>query len=319
MIPWIQVYSNLPMTSKIFDLADRTSGDSATPEVIAIGHMVKLWLWAVQNAVDGDLSKCNPRLIANAGGWTKDPDEFIDILKEIGWLDDDMKLHNWDRYAGLLIDREESKKQKTKERVSKFRAKRSEADNAEEAVTQGDVERNTSCNAPVTQCNAEDSVTCNAGVTPCNAGESVTRNAPVTLCNAPTIPNHTIPIPSSSDDDDGNACACAEQVPAPSAAVAYYANRINPTASERSIAELEAFERAMGTDVCKRAIDTALDERKTTWSYIRGILRAKQAQGVKCLADWDKLEEKRETGGQENVVKREYIKPPDLPGALYRP
>nr|DAV05337.1 MAG TPA: Putative primosome component [Caudoviricetes sp.] len=120
---------------------------------------------------------------------------------------------------------------------------------------------------------------------------------------------------SSPDGDDTRSSASV----APSAAVAYYANRVNPMASSMCLSELETFERAMGTDVCKRAIDTAIDERKTTWSYVRGILRAKQAQGVKCLADWDKLEEKRETGGQENVVKREYIKPPDLPGALYRP
>ena len=120
---------------------------------------------------------------------------------------------------------------------------------------------------------------------------------------------------SSPDGDDTRSSVSV----APSAAVAYYANRVNPMASSMCLSELETFEREMGADVCKRAIDTALDERKTTWSYIRGILRAKQAQGVKCLADWDELEEKRETGGQENVVKREYIKPPDLPGALYRP
>lgn len=114
---------------------------------------------------------------------------------------------------------------------------------------------------------------------------------------------------SSPDGDDTRRSVSV----APSAAVAYYADRVNPMASSMCLAELEAFERAMGTDVCKRAIDTALDERKTAWSYIRGILRAKQAQGVKCLADWDKLEEKRETGGQENVVKREYIKPPEPP------
>ena len=120
---------------------------------------------------------------------------------------------------------------------------------------------------------------------------------------------------SSPDGDDTRSPVSVT----PSAAVAYYANRVNPMASSICLSELETFEREMGADVCKRAIDTALDERKTTWSYIRGILRAKQAQGVKCLADWDELEEKRETGGQENVVKREYIKPPDLPGALYRP
>ena len=46
----------------------------------------------------------------------------------------------------------------------------------------------------------------------------------------------------------------------------------------------------MGPDVCKRAFDIALDSKKTTWPYIRAILQDKQARGVRCLADWEKLE-----------------------------
>ena len=72
-----------------------------------------------------------------------------------------------------------------------------------------------------------------------------------------------------------------------------YLNRINPEASPASIAELRGFAEAMGADVCKRAFDIALDEKKTTWSYIRGILRNRQAQGVTCLADWDALDQRR--------------------------
>lgn len=92
--------------------------------------------------------------------------------------------------------------------------------------------------------------------------------------------------------------AAAEDLPSvrdPETAVviADYANRVNPAASPRCLAELEAFARAMGPEVCRRAIDIALDERKATWSYIRAILRDKQAKGVKSLADWEALEVKR--------------------------
>ena len=48
--------------------------------------------------------------------------------------------------------------------------------------------------------------------------------------------------------------------------------------------------------MCKRAFDIALDSKKATWPYIRAILRDKQARGVRCLADWDALEERRQPG-----------------------
>lgn len=72
-----------------------------------------------------------------------------------------------------------------------------------------------------------------------------------------------------------------------------FMNRINATPSPMCLAQLSNYAEQMGADVCKRAIDIALDEKKTSWSYIRAILENKKAQGVKCLADWDALEEKR--------------------------
>lgn len=73
-----------------------------------------------------------------------------------------------------------------------------------------------------------------------------------------------------------------------------YMDRINPNVSEQLIAEMRGFLQAMGKECCLRAIQIAQDERKTNWSYIRGILRSKQSQGVKCLTDWDALETQRE-------------------------
>ena len=88
--------------------------------------------------------------------------------------------------------------------------------------------------------------------------------------------------------------------------VSDYLNRINPEASPASIAELRGFAEAMGADVCKRAFDIALDEKKTTWSYIRGILRNRQAQGVRCLADWDALDQRRGEKEHGNSHGEEY-------------
>jgi DnaD/phage-associated family protein len=83
-----------------------------------------------------------------------------------------------------------------------------------------------------------------------------------------------------------------ECTPIPPAAVVLsaYANKINPVPSQTCVAELERFVSEMGQDVCLRAIDVAVDERRTNWSYVRGILKAKQEQGVKCLADWERVD-----------------------------
>lgn len=91
-----------------------------------------------------------------------------------------------------------------------------------------------------------------------------------------------------SPGGDSNAPARAD-----SAAAYYYLDRVNPMASQASLEELAGFEATMGTAVCRRAIDIALDERKASWSYIRAILRDKQAKGVHSLADWDGLEAER--------------------------
>ena len=78
--------------------------------------------------------------------------------------------------------------------------------------------------------------------------------------------------------------------------LASYAQRVNPMPTERCRAELETFVRELGAEVCLRAIDVAIDERKTNWSYIRGILRAKKEQGIRSLADWDAMERNRMKG-----------------------
>lgn len=80
-----------------------------------------------------------------------------------------------------------------------------------------------------------------------------------------------------------------------SAVISAYRNRINPSASQYSIEELTAYAQVMGDDVCLRAMDIALDSKKATWPYIRGILRKWQSLGVKCLADIERLDKKPET------------------------
>lgn len=77
--------------------------------------------------------------------------------------------------------------------------------------------------------------------------------------------------------------------------VSDYLNRVNPSASPSSLDELRGFAEVMGAEVCRRAFDIALDSKAATWPYIRKILQDKQSRGVRCLADWDALEKKRES------------------------
>lgn len=77
-------------------------------------------------------------------------------------------------------------------------------------------------------------------------------------------------------------------------AASAYMNMINPTPSQSCLEELQAFVEEMGADVAIESFNIALDEKKTTWSYIRAILRNYHAAGVRCLADVQRIREERE-------------------------
>lgn len=175
MIPWIQVYSNLPQHKKTSRLAEelKISSSVVDPNMVAVGILIGLWTWAIQNAYDGDLSECSARTIANACQWKKKPETLVTALKKTGWLDADMRLHDWEEYAVLLIDQEENRKAKTRDRVNRYRSKKA-----------------ASCN--VTQC-----ATC---------------NVTDTLCNAPTVPNLTKPDQLFSGGGDDARARASEEI-----------------------------------------------------------------------------------------------------------
>jgi DnaD/phage-associated family protein len=82
--------------------------------------------------------------------------------------------------------------------------------------------------------------------------------------------------------------------------IRYYMDRINPAPSSTSIAELGVFYEEMGADVCIAAMNYAIDERKTSWSYIRGTLRAYQRRGIKNMDDLRRTQEDFERQKQQN-------------------
>ena len=118
MNTWIQVYSNLPQHQKTSRLADELglTSTALNPNILAVGLVVSLWSWAIQNAYNGDLSGCSPRAIAEACLWKKKPETLVKALSKTGFLDEDMKLHDWEEHACMAMEQEESRKAKTRER-----------------------------------------------------------------------------------------------------------------------------------------------------------------------------------------------------------
>lgn len=79
-----------------------------------------------------------------------------------------------------------------------------------------------------------------------------------------------------------------------SLSAAYFLDKVNPDASPRSLEELYAFVESMGDEICIAAMDISIDEKKPIWSYVRGILRRWQREGVKCIADVKALEDRHD-------------------------
>ena len=133
--------------------------------------------------------------------------------------------------------------------------------------------------------------------------------------NPPFSGKPTASQKSQDEDKDSGKDNTPARGPAVAAVMSAYQDKINPQLSERSRDELAGFVQAMGAEVCLRAIDTALDARKANWPYVRAILQAKQAGGVRCLADWDDLEENRRKNQEKQKTSWSYD-PGSLEGSL---
>ena len=72
-----------------------------------------------------------------------------------------------------------------------------------------------------------------------------------------------------------------------------FMDEIHPTPSQSCIDEIRGYVEEMGADCVLRAIDIAIDNKVPKWTYIRAVLQDKLREGVRSLADWDALEEKR--------------------------
>lgn len=129
MTPWIQVYANLHTHPKTYRLAGllRLRSTAAAPNTIATGLLTNLWCWAAVNVPDGELTMVPHQCLADGAGWKLDPEVFFDGLVTAGFIDctpdGSACLHDWLDYASLLLEQEDNRKKKTRERVQRYRAK----------------------------------------------------------------------------------------------------------------------------------------------------------------------------------------------------
>ena len=126
---WIKVDQGLSRHRKIFALSNYLD----IPEPYAEGLVINLWCWALDNAQDGDLAKFTPENIASVAIWRGDPEQFIEGLKESGFLDEPRTLHDWMDYAGKLIDRREKDRQRKRDCGSSVESSRNECGNPAES------------------------------------------------------------------------------------------------------------------------------------------------------------------------------------------
>jgi DnaD/phage-associated family protein len=91
----------------------------------AVGHLHMLWWWAMDYAQDGNLSSFDPEDIADAMLWEGSPEELLSALINSGFIErvsDGLYIHDWDDYAGRLIDkRKQNTERKRKSRSSHAR------------------------------------------------------------------------------------------------------------------------------------------------------------------------------------------------------
>lgn len=118
---WIESHQTLGRHPKVEKLAKILKIHKAQ----AIGHLHLLWWWCLDYAQDGSLVSLTNLDIADAAGWTKQPDLFVDAMVTCGvtrngFLDrsgSGFVVHDWHQYAGRLIE----KRRGDYERLKRFR------------------------------------------------------------------------------------------------------------------------------------------------------------------------------------------------------
>lgn len=113
---WLEIHQSLLNHRKTLEAAESLN----LKPVYLLGHIVSLWLWALDNAPTGTLGHIKPQTLARVMDWSDDPQSLLGVLIDVGFLDESsagLVIHDWWQYAGKLIERRE-------QNVQRMRAKR---------------------------------------------------------------------------------------------------------------------------------------------------------------------------------------------------
>ena len=269
MLPWIQVYSNLADHPKIYALVDRMKLRRNSE---AVGIVVSLWLWAAKNAPDGDLSGFPERAIADAVGYSSSyAGKLCQLLVETRWLDETENgyaLHDWVEYAPAIIDMYEKDKNRTRERVRKFRERR-------RSITPNEIVSQQTCNVS------------------CNVSCNVTSDK----CNAPRLDKTTEDKRREEHMSSSEASSWSK-----SKLNSLFSPKLQ--LSESAQEELLSLTDGMEEELLLQSLEIARDNGKLNWGYVRGILRNWQKNGVKTLGEFQEREARRKvnkSGGNSSI------------------
>jgi ribosomal protein S17E len=119
-MPWIPSHQSLrehPKKDRLAELLFNGTTPNDVADYAAAGLLHYLWYWALDYAADGDLAKFSDRQIAKGCRWQGDPKALVQGLTVAGFMDDDRHIHDWEHYAGKLLEQRE----KNKQRVVKWR------------------------------------------------------------------------------------------------------------------------------------------------------------------------------------------------------
>ena len=268
MLPWIQVYSNLADHPKIYALVDRMKLRRNSE---AVGIVVSLWLWAAKNAPDGDLSGFPERAIADAVGYPSSyAGKLCELLLECRWLDEKegggYQIHDWEAYAGMLMDALERQMEKSRERQKRYRMRK------KQISVDGD---------------ADDNVTR-------NVTHNATRYATNVTRYAPTRPDLTKP----------EQIIISHQSPSwsKSKLISLFSPKLQ--LKESVLDELLSLVNGMEEGLLLKSLDIAQDNGKLNWGYVRGILKNWQRNGVKTMREFEEREARRkvnQSGGNPSI------------------
>ena len=114
---WLEVHQELREHRKLYACADALGVEPVT----MLGMLISLWLWALDNVQDGNLSGISSRSVARAARWPeKKADKLMAALIDNRWIDQDgesLSIHDWAEYTGRLMDgRKKDAERKRKKR-----------------------------------------------------------------------------------------------------------------------------------------------------------------------------------------------------------